>query len=85
MAGKLPLATKLTSTADGFRPFLNERAFGVRTWYQPIARQLLAQAALGGTVRLILDGTKVGDRIAWRMVFANGGSSVLSRRWPADI
>jgi len=96
MARTLPLAAKLTSTTDRFRRFLNNKAFRVRTWYQPIARQLLAQAALGGSVRLILDGTKVGAghqllmvalayrrralSIAWTWVKGSRGHSTTSKQ-----
>jgi len=60
MARKLPLAVKLTSTTDRFRRFLNNAAFRFRDWYRPIAEQLLAEAAHSGSIRLIMDGTKVG-------------------------
>ncbi len=59
IARRLPFTAKLTSTTDRFRRFLDNKAFCVRTWYRPIAQQLLAEAALSGTVRLILDSTKV--------------------------
>lgn len=96
VARKLPLAAKLTSTTDRFRRFLNNKAFRVRTWYQPIARQLLAEAALGGTVRLIVDGTKLGAGhqllmvalayrrralpIAWTWVKGSRGHSTTSKQ-----
>ena len=96
MARKLPFAAKLTSTTDRFRRFLNNKAFRVRAWYQPIARQLLAEAALSGTVRLILDGTKVGAGhqllmvalayrqralpIAWTWVKGSRGHSTTSQQ-----
>lgn len=59
MARKLPMAAKLTSTTDRFRRFLSNSAFRVRAWYRQVAMQLLAEAALCGTVRLIVDGSKV--------------------------
>ncbi len=60
MARKLPFVAKLTSITDRFRRLIDNEAFAVRVWYRPIAEQLLAEAARCGTVRLILDGTKVG-------------------------
>ena len=60
MAHRLPLGAKLTSTTDRFRRFLNNKAFRFRDWYRPIAEELLAEAARSGSVRLIVDGTKVG-------------------------
>lgn len=60
IASRLPLGAKLTSITDRFRRFLNNEAFRVRPWYQPTAQKLLAHAARCGSVRLILDCTKVG-------------------------
>ena len=61
IASRLPVGkAKLTSTTDRFRRFLRNAAFRVRPWYRPIAGRLLTEAALSGTVRLILDGSKVG-------------------------
>jgi hypothetical protein len=59
IARKLPLAARLPSTTGRFRRFLNNGAFRVRPWYRPLATQLLAGAVLCGTVRLIVDGTKI--------------------------
>jgi len=60
IAQKLPFKAKLTSTTDRFRRLINNPAFAVRTWYKPIAEALLADASRCGTVRLIVDGSKVG-------------------------
>ncbi len=60
IARKLPFDAKLNSTTDRFRRFMNNKAFHVRRWYRPIAEDLLARAAICGTIRLIVDGTKVG-------------------------
>jgi hypothetical protein len=61
IASRLPVGeAKLPSTTDRFRRFLRNAAFRVRPWYRPIAEHLLARAALSGTIRLILDGSKVG-------------------------
>ena len=60
IARRLPFAAKRTSITDRFRRLIDNQAFAVRTWYRPIAETLLAEAARCGTVRLILDGSKVG-------------------------
>lgn len=59
IARRLPLAPKLLSTTARFRRFLNNGAFRVRPWYRPLATQLLARAGLCGTIRLIVDGSKI--------------------------
>lgn len=60
MAAKLPLEVRLTSIARRFRRFLNNLAFDPRAWYASCAQSLLAQAAATGSIRLILDASKVG-------------------------
>ena len=60
IARRLPLTAKLTSITDRFRRLINNEAFAVRAWYQPIAKELLADAARCGRVRLIVDGSKIG-------------------------
>ena len=60
IARRLPFAAKRASTTDRFRRLLNNNAFQVRCWYRPIGEQLLAEAARSRTVRLILDGSKIG-------------------------
>ncbi len=61
IASKLPFEARLRSTAERIGRFLRNPAFRVRMWYRPTAERLLAQAALHGTVRLIVDGSKVGS------------------------
>lgn len=60
IGSRLPFRAKLTSITDRFRRFMDNKAFRVRLWYRQIAQGLLAEAALSGTIRLILDGSKVG-------------------------
>jgi len=60
IACRLPFRAKLTSITRRLRRFLHNADFRPREWYRPIAEQLLARAALSGTVRLIVDGSKVG-------------------------
>ena len=41
---------------------LNNQHIQVRPWYEPVARDLLATAVNHGqTVRLLVDGTKIGN------------------------
>jgi hypothetical protein len=60
IAWRLPFVAKLTSVADRFRRVIHNQAFAAHAWYQQIAEALLAEAARCGTVRLIVDGSKVG-------------------------
>lgn len=61
IAGKIPGVAVRNSIVQRIRRFLNNSAVRVRSWYGPIARDLLeSQANSSGTIRLILDGTKVG-------------------------
>jgi hypothetical protein len=59
IACKLPGDAKLTSITRRLDRFLENPAFHVRDWYEPIVKQLLAQRA-GQEIRLIVDGSKVG-------------------------
>lgn len=61
IASKVPGTAVLNSIVQRLRRFLDNPAVRVRDWYEPIARNLLnCQAKSSGTVRLILDGTKIG-------------------------
>ena len=59
IASKIPGAAKLTSITRRLDRFLENPAFRVRDWYEPIVKQLLTQRA-GQEIRLIVDGSKVG-------------------------
>jgi hypothetical protein len=48
------------SKEQRLRRWLKDRAVRVRSWYAPVARDLLAAAAQHGTIRLVADGTQVG-------------------------
>ena len=56
---KWPLAAKNTSLTRRLERFLDNPAYRVRDWYEPVARQVLAAFA-GREVTVILDGSKVG-------------------------
>jgi len=57
MACRVPGKTKAPSTN---RRFLANKSFRNRKWYRPIAEELLAKAARTGTIRLLIDGSRVG-------------------------
>ena len=60
VAAKLPFRVTLCATVQRLSRFLQNSAFRVRVWYRPIAQALLAEAALHGLIRLVVDGSKVG-------------------------
>jgi hypothetical protein len=59
VASKIPGPATLNSITRRLDRFLENPAFRVRNWYEPIVKQLLAQRA-GREYRLIVDGSKVG-------------------------
>jgi len=58
VANKIPGHAKLHSTVQRLRRLL-QSAICVRKWYGPTAEELIQSQAQHGTVRLILDGSKV--------------------------
>lgn len=61
IASKIPGTAVLNSTVQRLMRFLDNPAVRVRDWYKPVAMDLLqSQANSSGSVRLILDGTKIG-------------------------
>lgn len=56
---KWPLTAKNASLTRRLERFLDNPAYRVRDWYEPVARQLLAPYA-DREVTLIIDGSKVG-------------------------
>ncbi len=59
IASKIPGTAKLTSMTRRLDRFLENPAFRVRDWYEPIMKELLEQR-IGQEIRLIVDGSKVG-------------------------
>lgn len=59
IASKIPGAAKLTSQTRRIQRWLCNSAINVRTWYEPVARRVLAVYA-GQQICLIVDGSKVG-------------------------
>jgi hypothetical protein len=61
IAAKIPGPAKLLSITRRLSRMLDNPAFRVRAWYEPVARQWLeAQFQQLGEIRLIVDGTKIG-------------------------
>lgn len=62
LGNKIPGQAKKTSKAERLRRWLNNRHVHVRRWYRLIAEQLIEQAtASGHPLRLIVDGTRIGN------------------------
>jgi hypothetical protein len=59
VASKIPGPATLNSITRRLDRFLENPAFRVRDWYEPIMKRLLAQR-VGREYRLIVDGSKVG-------------------------
>jgi len=62
IARKLPGQSLKLSKVKKLSRLLDNRHIQVRPWYEPVARELLTTAVNHGqTVRLLVDGTKVGN------------------------
>lgn len=62
IASKIPGKAKKGSVVRQFERFVANRHVRVREWYHPVAAGLWREAAhAGGTLRLIIDGSKVGN------------------------
>ena len=62
IARKIPGKSQQLSKVKKLSRLLNNRHIQVRSWYEPIARRLLeAVVSHGLPIRLLLDGTKVGN------------------------
>ena len=68
VANKMPGQAKKVSRTRRLSRFLNNDAVRVREWYQPTAIKLLQAAAQTGTIRLIIDATKVAQNHQLLMV-----------------
>lgn len=95
-ARKVPIRAKKLSIVRRFERFLKNGAVRVRDWYHPFARPLVQAAASGGSVRLIVDASKVsqGHRllmvslayrrrslpIAWTWVRSSRGHSSTAKQ-----
>ncbi len=82
IASKIPGASKKLSVADRFRCFLNNPHLRVREWYRPIALALLQEAAkTGRPLRLIIDGSKIGNNHQLLMVSLGYRRRALPIAW----
>jgi hypothetical protein len=62
IASKIPGKAKKVSVVRQLERFVANRHVRVREWYHAVAEGLLQEAAdAGGTIRLIIDGSKVGN------------------------
>ena len=82
-ARKVPIRAKKLSIVKRFERFLNNGAVRVRMWYDPVASALLRAAASAGTIRLIIDATKVshGHRLLMVSVAYHGRSLPIAWTW----
>jgi len=95
-ARKVPIRAKKLSIVKRFGRFLNNARVRVREWYDPFGRTLLSAASVAGSVRLIIDASKVshGHRllmvsvayhrrslpIAWTGVRSRRGHSTTAKQ-----
>lgn len=69
LGNKIPGRAKKPSKAERLRRWLKNKHVHVRDWYKPLAEQLITQAlASGHPLRLIVDGTRIGNRHQLLMV-----------------
>jgi hypothetical protein len=62
IARKLPGQSQKLSKVKMLSRLLDNRHLRVRSWYEPVARELLTTAVnQGQVIRLVVDGTKVGN------------------------
>jgi len=59
LARKLPIRAKKLSIAKRLERFMSNEAVDVEAWYHPWASWLIQSASAGGTLHLVIDGTKV--------------------------
>jgi hypothetical protein len=67
-ARHVPVRAKKLSIVKRLARFLDNGAVRVREWYRPVAEQLLQAASSDGTVRLVLDASKVAFGYQWLRV-----------------
>ena len=69
IASKIPGEAVQLSLVQRLHRFLDNPSFHVHTWYEPVARELLLQAAHSvGEIRLMIDATKCGFHHQWLTV-----------------
>lgn len=66
IAMRIPGAAVQLSIVQRLHRFLENPFFHVRSWYEPVARQLLqAMGQAVGEVRLVMDATRCGQNYQW--------------------
>src|SRR5215213_10097337 len=96
VARKVPIQAKKLSLVKRFGRFLANGAVQVREWYHPFASTLVQAASVAGSIRLIIDASKVsqGHRllmvslayqrrslpIAWTWVRSSRGHSTTAKQ-----
>lgn len=69
LSNQIPGQAKNPSKSARFHRWLKNKAVRVRCWYEPIAKQLIDQAVRSGNpIRLIVDGTRIGNNHQLLMV-----------------
>lgn len=81
IANALPCAGRLLSRAKRLDRFLENPAFTVQEWYEPLAQHLLAGSGTGPPLRLILDATQVALQHQLLLVSLAYRKRVLPLAW----
>ena len=83
IAGLLPLETERADMREQWlRRLLSNPLLESRVIIEPLARQVLAEAAMGGqTILLAMDQTEIGDRFAILMISVRTGDRSLPVAW----
>jgi len=80
IAAKLPLAGGVASSTQRLVRLVKNKAIQAPTWYLPVARFLLCCFA-GGSVRLIMDATDLGERLPMLFVAVAYRGRALPLYW----
>jgi len=81
IARKLPIRAKKLSLVTRLRRFLDNPGVRVRDWYRPVAKQLIQAAGSAGSVRLIIDASKVSFGFQLLMVAIAYRGRALPLAW----
>jgi hypothetical protein len=69
IAMKIPAQVVQLSIVKRLHRFLDNPAFQVRSWYEPVARRILEYMGnTVGEIRLLMDATKIGSKHQWLTV-----------------
>jgi hypothetical protein len=81
IAAYIPHLVKKMSLVRRLERFLDNGALRVRTWYEPIARGIIAAASVAGEIHLVLDTTKISAHHRLLMVGVAYRRRVLPLAW----